>query len=107
MHTTRSASRAPSVSRSAAEAASTVSMPKARHALITRTAISPRFATRTRASMSGRIDHEERIIIFDHLAVLGADPHDAAVDPGLHGGEELHDLDETDRRVRFDSLADL
>src|SRR5271166_6322916 len=98
MTTTRSASRAAMLSRSAADAASTVSMPRPRAARMILSAISPRLATRMRLSAmarpSGRLDQKQRLIVFDEFRILDQHFPYSARDAGQDGGEEFHHLDE-------------
>ena len=75
MQTVRSASRAGSESRSASEAASTVSIPRLRQVRMIRTAISPRLAMRMRrmATVSLRAYAQQRLAVFDQRAVRRED----------------------------------
>jgi hypothetical protein len=60
MQTARLAIWAAMLSRSASETAATVSIPKLWQALMTRTAISPRFATNTRVTLMDTPDNTMR-----------------------------------------------
>src|SRR3954452_24748331 len=118
MQTARSASRAASPSRSTVETTTTVSMPRARQARTTRTAISPRLATSTRrmvvrtgastvgVSLTGP-DPEQHLLVLDHLGVAGADLHDLSGHRCDHRVHQLHDLDDRQLLVRLDGRADL
>src|SRR5688572_15485187 len=99
MQTTRSASWAPRLWRSASETASTVSMPSSKQALIRRTAISPRLAMRTRRSLSIarsglRVHDDDRLPELHGRAVLDGNLGDDAVDRRDDVVHELHDLDD-------------
>src|SRR5690242_7850436 len=92
----------------------TVSTPSARQALITRSAISPRLATKTRETLirlslglTCGLDDEKGLAVFDELAVLHANLCDLSAHARLHGIENFHDLDETDRRLLIDFAAEL
>src|SRR5689334_3877032 len=107
MHTTRSASCAPRLSRSASDTASTASIPSSKQARMMRTAISPRFATSTRFSGIGSADHDERLPVLDRLAVLGPDRLDLARDRRDHGVHQLHHFDDGQGVALIHGLADL
>src|SRR5262249_14918463 len=101
MQMARPARRAGIESRSASDVTITVSVPSIWHARITRTAISPRLAIRTRRIVmslvqfsSGRAHAEQDLPVFDQLGVFCADFRDHAFDPGRHCVEGLHDFDE-------------
>ena len=80
-----------SASRSAVEYTATASTPSSCSARITRTAISPRFATRTRENTASlldrrrredRVDLEQELPVLDRLRVLDVDrAHDARRPP--------------------------
>src|SRR4051794_21986449 len=99
MHTVRSASFAGTLSRSAAEAASTVSMLSFLHVRMIRTAISPRFAMSTRRNAKGLacLAHaQECFAVFGERAIGDKDFRHRAADAGAHRVHELHDLDDGD-----------
>src|SRR5215203_6413902 len=124
MHTARSASRAASPPRSAVDVTTTASMPSARQARTTRTAISPRLAMRTRRTgvrpgaraalarlcTAGlaivRTDPEQHLLVLDHLGVLRAHRDDLAGDRRDDRVHQLHDLDDRQLLVRPDGLPD-
>src|SRR5271165_7488906 len=110
MHTTRSAMSAAAECRSASDTTTTLSTRSSAHARTTRSAISPRLATRTRFRLSisgvGFEEHQQRAV-FDHCAVLRLDNQYVACLPSLDLVHEFHDLDDADRVVCFHSLADL
>src|ERR1700734_3551545 len=106
MQMARSASRAGSPSRSAVETATTVSRPSCWQARMTRTAISPRLAIRTRRSVlavsgpgavviaglaTGGPDHEQHLVVLDELGVGGAELDDLAGQRSGHRVHQLHD----------------
>src|SRR6186997_2997854 len=106
MHTAWSARRTCSASLSAVEYTATASTPSSWSARITRTAISPRFATRTReniASLSddrlgvGRLELEEQLTELDRLAALDVDRLHPTLLLCLELVEELHCLEEAER----------
>src|SRR5882757_5089385 len=107
--TTRSASRAARLSRSAAEAASTDSMPSARATRVIRTASSPRFAISTRVWAVGsdiRLDVEQWLVEFNELGIGDEQLANGADHAGAYCREKLHDLDETYLGILGDGLAD-
>src|SRR4051812_13444628 len=120
MHTARSASRAASPSRSTVETTTTVSIPSARHARTTRTAISPRLATRTRwigvrtgassttdaGSAIAGPDPEQHLFVLDQRGVLGADLDDLARGGRDDRVHQLHDLDDGQLLVGRDGIPD-
>src|SRR6185503_13394433 len=97
MHTTRSASCAPRLSRSASETASTASISSSKQARMMRTAISPRLATSRRFSGIGSADHDKRLPVLDRLAVLGHDRPDLAGHGRDHVVHQLHHFDDGER----------
>src|SRR5437868_420857 len=96
MHTAMSAMRTGSESVSASEWTMSDSRPSSLHARMTRTAISPRFATSTlcnvaviRASGVG-LDHDEHLAELHRLAVCHANLLHGPADAGRDGTHELH-----------------
>src|SRR3989304_5783796 len=111
MQIARSAICADRLSRSASETAAAGSTPGLWHARMTRTAISPRLAIKTRVTLmdgsrSGGFDQKERLAMLDELAVLHDRFDDHAFDAGAHTVENLHDLDEADGGIFSDRIAD-
>src|SRR5690242_12131447 len=107
MQTTRSASWAPRLSRSASDTASTASISSSKQARMMRTAISPRLATSRRRSGIGSADHDQRLAVLDRLAVLGHDRLDLAghgCDDVVH---QLHHFDNRQGVALVHGLADL
>src|SRR3954463_4434772 len=98
MHTAWSANLTCSASASAVECTATEARPISRHARITRSAISPRFAINTflniGRSCSRRGDLEQRLAVLDRRAILDEDCHDRARDVGLDLVHQLHRLDD-------------
>src|ERR687889_1671347 len=110
MTTTRSASRAASESVSAAEQASTLSTPSSKHALMIRTAISPRLGMRSRripGISALRPDGDQGGPELDTLGVVYVDGGDHAGDLGGDVAHQLHHLDDPDRVPHGDPAADL
>src|SRR5919197_592042 len=110
MQTARSASRVCSAPRSAVEYTATASIPSSCSARMTRTATSPRFATRTRLKRIERpavqrLELEEELPELDRLGVLDRDRTDDALDIGLHFVHELHRLEDAERLARRDRIA--
>src|ERR1700686_5706209 len=102
MHTVRSASRAGRLSRSAAEAARTVSMCSSRHVRMIRTAISPRLAISTRrmGTRSARPAHAHKCLaIFRECPVGDQNLSYGTAHSGTHGVHKLHDLDDGNDRL--------
>src|SRR4051794_2010644 len=84
---------------------------------MTRTAISPRFATRTRENIReslldrverapvDRLELEEELAVLDRRAVLRVDaPHDR-LDLRLHLVHQLHRLEDAERLTRRDGVT--
>ena len=53
------------------------------------------------------IDFEERLVEFDRFAIVAEDGDDFAADFGRDFVENLHRLDDADRRRRIDAVPDL
>src|SRR5215467_13923246 len=109
MQTAWSASSTCSASRSAVENTATASMPSSWSARITRTAISPRFATSTRSNIVDALDGrrsedglelEQKLAVLDRLPVLRVDRVDHARVLGLQLVEELHRLENAEHLAR-------
>src|SRR6185436_13406649 len=107
MHTASSANLTCSDSESAVENTATVLMPSSRAARITRSAISPRLATRIFLNMGLRLDLEECVAVLDRLAVVDEHRNHSAVDLGLDLVHQLHRFDDADRLPASHLLADL
>src|SRR3954453_20733341 len=119
MQTARSASRVCSAPASAVEYTATASIPSSCSARMTRTAISPRFATRTRENIatgrpaSQRIERtpydglqlEEQLAELHRLRVLDVDRAHDPVDVRLHLVHELHRLEDAECLARADRLT--
>ncbi len=104
MHNVRSASRAGSESRSASDAASTVSMPSARQVRMIRTAISPRFAMRMRRMLTARPSLRTRSSVSPYSTSAPSRAQDLAhraAHACTHGVHELHHFDDADDGVVF------
>src|SRR5215472_8153485 len=109
--TVRSASRAAMLSRSAAEAATTDSMPSVRAARTMRSAISPRLAIRIRRSgiagpSADRLDQKERLVELDQLRIFRQHLAHRAGNAGTDRGEEFHYLYEADLGRGLHLLSD-
>src|SRR5690349_16083794 len=104
MHTDSSASFTYLASVSASEWTTTVRMPISRQARWMRSAISPRFAIRIFSNILG--DDEERLSVFDRLAVLHQDRLHHPGGIGLDLVHELHRLDHAERLPLLDRVAD-
>src|SRR5207248_10373743 len=98
---------------SAVEWTATASIPSSCSARITRTAISPRFATRTRANIAldrgphgERLELEEELPELDGLRVLGVDGTHDSLDVRLHLVHELHRLEDAEGLSRRHDVAD-
>src|SRR3954465_6896787 len=101
----------------------TVSMPNSRHARITRSAISPRLATRMRLNIArwtvggGRwtarqtllppVDLEERLSKLHGLAIVHEHGHDLSRYFGGQFVEDLHGFNDANRGFRSHVIADL
>src|SRR3954471_7365996 len=97
MQTFSSAKRTCSESVSAVECTATVLMPISRHARITRSAISPRFAMRTFLNTSGLLAYAEEVLaVLDVLAVLNEDLLDLSFGLRFDLVHQLHRLDDAD-----------
>src|SRR4051794_38096724 len=107
MHTARSASRTHEPSRSMVEYTATASTPSSWQARITRTAISPRFATRTRPNISRlrRVELEQGLTELHELRVLHQDAAHPAGVLGLELVEQLHRLEHAQRLADLDGVA--
>src|SRR3954470_19100726 len=111
MHTAWSANLTWSASASAVEYTATDARPISRHARITRSAISPRFAISTFLNMSAapacasRGDLEQRLAVLDRRAVLDEDPDDRARDVGLDLVHQLHRLDDAQHLALVDLVV--
>src|SRR5918995_133529 len=102
MQTARSARRTCSESLSIVEYTATASTSSSWSARITRTATSPRLATRTRLNgierpPQCRLDLEQHLAELHGLAVLDVDPADDAVEVGLDLVHQLHRLEDAER----------
>src|SRR5262245_36308094 len=110
MQTFSSAKRTCSESVSAVECTATVLIPISRHARITRSAISPRFAMRTflhTGSVYLFRQSEEVLAVFHVGAVLHEDLLDLAFGFGLDLVHQLHRLDDADHLALAHRLAGL
>src|SRR2546421_12965817 len=117
MHTARSARRVCSAPASAVEYTATASIPSSCSARITRTAISPRFATRTRVNISeaplqrverpavDRLELEQQLTVLDRLGVLDVDLANDRLQVRLHLVHQLHRLENAQRLPRGDGIA--
>src|SRR5450755_731804 len=104
MHTTRSACRAGSLSRSAEETASTDSMSRARQVLMMRAAISPRLAIRIlrmAMTLSVLARPHQHFAEFHQRLVSRQDFRDDTLDASPHRIHELHDFDDGNDAVRL------
>src|SRR5205814_6677121 len=101
MHTAWSARRTCIASLSAVEYTATASTPSSCSARITRTAISPRFATRTRLNMERtpvqRLELEQQLAVLDGCAVDDMELADDPLDLGLDLVHQLHGLEDAER----------
>src|SRR5262245_51616279 len=111
MRTARSARRTCRASSSAVEYTATASIPSSWSARMTRTAISPRFATRTRPNTSHDRPAGERLEVEQHpaglggLRILDVDRADDRPDVRLPLVHELHRLEDAERLARRDDVA--
>src|SRR6478672_10146826 len=85
-------------------------MPSSWSARMTRTAISPRFATRTRLNgIQGapreRLELEEDLSELDRLRVVDVDLPNNGLELGLHLVHELHRFEDAERLPRPDDVA--
>src|SRR3954471_3231231 len=106
MQTLSSASITYFASASASECTATVLMPISRHARWMRSAISPRLAMRI-FSNTRLFDGEERLPVFNGLAVLHQDRLHGPGGVRLDLVQQLHRLDDAQRLALGDLLADL
>src|SRR5712691_11056363 len=94
----------------------TASTPSSCSARITRTAISPRFATKTLVNISGPLNRverpavdpfelEEKLAVLDGLGVPDVDRAHDPLDFGLHFVHQLHRLENAERLTRADRVA--
>src|SRR3984885_13946876 len=105
MQTVRSARRAGMLSRSAMEAARTVSMLSLRHVRMIRTAISPRLAMSTRRTatrLTRLADAQHGLAIFGERAVAEQYLGYRATHPGAHRIHQFHHLDDGNDRLLID-----
>src|SRR5690606_34202540 len=108
MQTDSSASRTYFASVSASECTTTVRMPISRHARCTRSAISPRLAIRIFSNMSeGLFDDEQRLAVFDRLAVLDQDLGDGSGELRLDLVHQFHRFDDAQRVAHLHLATDL
>jgi hypothetical protein len=71
-----------------------------------RRAISPRLAMTTLSSMAGLFDDQQRLVVFNRLAVLDQDAGNGAGVIGLDLVEHFHRFDDANRVADVDLLAD-
>src|SRR6266481_2901256 len=115
MHTASSANRTCKELRSASEYTATVEIPSSLHAQITRSAISPRLATRIFWNISvGAVSFlaawtyaEERLAVFNRLSVFGEDAQHLAADIGFNLVHEFHGFDNAQGLTRLHVPANL
>src|SRR3954469_21334131 len=108
MHSVRVTSRDGNESRSASEAANTVSMPRRAQVRAMRAAISPRLAMSTRRKSALPCIHgQQDLAVLPQRAIAPADLAHHARDARAHRVHELHDLDDADDAVGFDACAHL
>src|SRR4051812_25632603 len=107
MQTASSANLTCSASASAVEWTATDARPISLQARITRSAISPRFATRTFLNIDRPAlrDLEQRLTVLHGRAVLDEDRGDRAGDIGLDLVHQLHRLDDAEHGALVDLLA--
>src|SRR5689334_22728768 len=108
MQTASSANLTCSASASAVEWTATDLRPISRRQRITRSAISPRLATRTflNFSRSSGLDLEQRLAVLDGRAVLDQDADDRARDVGLDLVHQLHRLDDAQHLALLDLVVE-
>src|SRR5512134_1750883 len=98
MHTLASARRTCMASASAVEWTATLSIPISRHARITRSAISPRFATSTLSNMATAgprlFDDQKKLAILNGIAVGHQELGDPAAARRANGIHDLHRFDD-------------
>src|SRR6056297_646248 len=97
MHTVSSAMRTCIASASAVEWTATERIPISRAARITRSAISPRLATRILSNMGASLDDYQRRAVFDRRAILDEDAPDGARTRRGDVVHRLHRLDDQER----------
>src|SRR5437588_7746992 len=101
MRTARSAIRTCSASSSAVEYTATASTSSSCSARITRTAISPRLATRTRLNIERpavqRFELEQELAVFDRLPVVRVNLAHDRLALGLDLVHQLHRLEDAER----------
>src|SRR5438477_6461729 len=117
MHTAWSARRTCIASLSAVEYTATASTPSSCSARITRMAISPRFATRTRVNISeaplqrverpavDRLELEQQLSVLDRLGVLDVDLANDRLQVRLHLVHQLHRLENAQPLPHRDCIA--
>src|SRR5579862_78555 len=109
MRTARSASRTWSACSSAVEYTATASIPSSCSARITRTAISPRFATRTRSNIERpavqRLELEQQLAVLHGLGIANVDLADDAFDLRLDLVHQLHRLEDAEGLSRRNGIA--
>src|SRR5258707_15718075 len=88
-------------------------MPSSCSARMTRTAISPRFATRTRSNTlerrraGERLEVEQHLSELDRLPVVDVDRAHDGLESGLDLVHQLHRLEDAERLSRCDDVPDL
>src|SRR5690606_32553469 len=106
MQTDSSAMRTCMASASAVECTATERMPISRQARITRSAISPRFATRIFSNIAPSLDDEKRRAVFDGAAILDEDAPDGPAPRRGNVVHRLHRLDDEERLALLHLRAD-
>src|SRR5262245_63043581 len=81
-------------------------MPSSRHAMITRSAISPRFATRIFLNIP-RLDGEQALAVLHRLSVVHVDLHNLSVNVRVDLVHQLHRFDDAEDLSLLDDGADL
>src|ERR1035437_9549410 len=115
MQTSSSANRTCSECSSASEYTATVLMPSSRHAKMTRSATSPRFAIRIFLNMASggarspllRLDGEQALAVLHRLPGLDVDVHDLAVVLRVDLVHQLHRLDDAEHLSLLHRRADV
>src|SRR5437879_9452301 len=103
MQIASSARRTCRASRSAVEKTATVPRPSSRQARMTRSAISPRLATRTLSTPSlAGLEGDDALARVHEVFVLDQDARHASVRVAVDLVEALHDLDQPDHVANFD-----